>query len=190
MIAKKGVASIRAARRWRSRCDVKMIACQMTMDLFEFDKNGMIDGITLEQHRHHGKRPEVIYQPLHLSAGHCPSPPSRPPRKGFVMADRVLDAKGSQLPAADQPDRRRCSRVAGRQHSGSDYFHRPGSVARLRRLLPLPPGTKWWNNRKGRCGVRIRHSPRGTGEITIFRKRRGRVPEKKRRNHRRPAAPP
>lgn len=47
MIAKKGVASIEELRDMAIECDVKMIACQMTMDLFEFDKKDMIDGITL-----------------------------------------------------------------------------------------------------------------------------------------------
>ena len=47
VIAKKGVASIEELRDMAIECDVKMIACQMTMDLFEFDKKDMIDGITL-----------------------------------------------------------------------------------------------------------------------------------------------
>ena len=47
MIAKKGVASIEELRDMAIECDVKMIACQMTMDLFEFKLEDMIDGITL-----------------------------------------------------------------------------------------------------------------------------------------------
>ncbi|MCE1237009.1 MAG: DsrE/DsrF/DrsH-like family protein [Hyphomicrobiales bacterium] len=47
MIAKKGVASIEELRDMAIECEVKMIACQMTMDLFEFKLEDMIDGITL-----------------------------------------------------------------------------------------------------------------------------------------------
>ncbi len=47
MIAKKGVASIEELREMAIDCDVKMIACQMTMDLFEYKLEDMIDGITL-----------------------------------------------------------------------------------------------------------------------------------------------
>lgn len=47
MIAKKGVASIEELRDMAVECEVKMIACQMTMDLFEFKPEDMIDGITL-----------------------------------------------------------------------------------------------------------------------------------------------
>jgi len=47
LIAKKGVASIEELRDMAVECDVNMIACQMTMDLFEFKLEEMIDGITL-----------------------------------------------------------------------------------------------------------------------------------------------
>lgn len=47
MIKKKGVASIEELREAALESDVKMIACQMTMDLFEFKKEDMIDGIDL-----------------------------------------------------------------------------------------------------------------------------------------------
>ena len=47
LIAKKGVASIEELRDMAIECDVNMIACQMTMDLFEFKLEEMIDGITL-----------------------------------------------------------------------------------------------------------------------------------------------
>ena len=45
MIKKKGVASIEELRSLCLEADVKFIACQMTVDLFEFDKNDFIDGI-------------------------------------------------------------------------------------------------------------------------------------------------
>ena len=47
LIAKKGVASIEELRQVAIDSDVKMIACQMTMDLFEFKREDMIDGPVL-----------------------------------------------------------------------------------------------------------------------------------------------
>jgi peroxiredoxin family protein len=44
-IKKKGVASLEELRSLCLESDVKMIACQMTVDLFEFYKNEFIDGI-------------------------------------------------------------------------------------------------------------------------------------------------
>ncbi len=45
MIKKKGVASIEELRSLCLEADVKFIACQMTVDLFEFKKEEFIDGI-------------------------------------------------------------------------------------------------------------------------------------------------
>ena len=42
---KKGVASLEELRSLCQEADVKFIACQMTVDLFEFDKSDFIDGI-------------------------------------------------------------------------------------------------------------------------------------------------
>jgi peroxiredoxin family protein len=47
LIKKKGVASIEELRAMALEADVKMIACQMTMDLFEYTKDDMIDGPVL-----------------------------------------------------------------------------------------------------------------------------------------------
>jgi len=47
LIAKKGVASIEDLREAAIEGDVKMIACQMTMDLFEYKLEDMIEGPTL-----------------------------------------------------------------------------------------------------------------------------------------------
>ena len=47
LIKKKGVASIPELREAAVDSDVEFIACQMTMDLFEFKKEDMIDGIKL-----------------------------------------------------------------------------------------------------------------------------------------------
>jgi peroxiredoxin family protein len=47
MIKKKGVASIQELRDVAQEVEVHMIACQMTMDLFEYRKEDMIDGITI-----------------------------------------------------------------------------------------------------------------------------------------------
>ncbi|MBE7420273.1 MAG: DsrE/DsrF/DrsH-like family protein [Ideonella sp.] len=42
---KKGVASLHELRTLCLEADVKFIACQMTVDLFEFSKDDFIDGI-------------------------------------------------------------------------------------------------------------------------------------------------
>jgi peroxiredoxin family protein len=42
---KKGVASLEELRSVCIESDVKLIACQMTVDLFEFQKSDFIDGI-------------------------------------------------------------------------------------------------------------------------------------------------
>jgi len=47
LIKKKGVASIEELREAAIESDVKIIACQMTMDLFEFKKEDMIDNLSL-----------------------------------------------------------------------------------------------------------------------------------------------
>jgi peroxiredoxin family protein len=44
LIKKKGVASIEELREAAIESDVKMIACQMTMDLFEYKLEDMIEG--------------------------------------------------------------------------------------------------------------------------------------------------
>ena len=47
LIKKKGVASIEELREAAIESDVKMIACQMTMDLFEFKPEELIDNLPL-----------------------------------------------------------------------------------------------------------------------------------------------
>lgn len=47
LFKKKGVASIPELREAAVDLEVKMIACQMTMDVFELDKKDMIDGIEI-----------------------------------------------------------------------------------------------------------------------------------------------
>lgn len=47
LIKKKGVASIEELRDAAIESDVKVIACQMTMDLFEYRKEDMIDNLSL-----------------------------------------------------------------------------------------------------------------------------------------------
>ena len=44
-LKKKGVASLEELRSLCQEADVKFIACQMTVDLFDFDKGDFIDGI-------------------------------------------------------------------------------------------------------------------------------------------------
>ena len=47
LIKRKGVASIEELRTAAVESEVKMIACQMTMDLFEFSKDDLIEGPVL-----------------------------------------------------------------------------------------------------------------------------------------------
>lgn len=47
MMKKKGIASIEELRDLAVEADVRMIGCQMTMDLFEYGKEDMIDGIEI-----------------------------------------------------------------------------------------------------------------------------------------------
>ncbi len=47
LIKKKGVASIPDLREAAVESDVKMVACQMTLDLFELDQKDLIPDITL-----------------------------------------------------------------------------------------------------------------------------------------------
>jgi len=47
LIKKKGVASIEELREAAVDLEVQMIGCQMTMDLFEYSKEDMIDGIEI-----------------------------------------------------------------------------------------------------------------------------------------------
>jgi len=44
-IKSKGVASLEELRDLSLEADVKFIACQMTVDLFDFDKKDFIDGL-------------------------------------------------------------------------------------------------------------------------------------------------
>lgn len=47
MMKKKGIATIEELRDLAVEADVRMIGCQMTMDLFEYGKEDMIDGIEI-----------------------------------------------------------------------------------------------------------------------------------------------
>ena len=47
LIKKKGVASIEDLREMAVEADVRLIACQMTLDLFEYTRDDMIDGVEL-----------------------------------------------------------------------------------------------------------------------------------------------
>jgi peroxiredoxin family protein len=44
-LKKHGVASLEELRDICLECDVKFVACQMTVDLFEFDKSEFIDNV-------------------------------------------------------------------------------------------------------------------------------------------------
>ena len=47
LIKKKGVASIEDLREMAIESDVEMVACQMTMDLFEYSMDDMVEGPVL-----------------------------------------------------------------------------------------------------------------------------------------------
>lgn len=47
LIKKKGVASIEELREAAVESEVRMIACQMTLDLFEYKREDLIDGLEL-----------------------------------------------------------------------------------------------------------------------------------------------
>ena len=47
LIKKKGVASIEELRELAIDAEVRMIACQMTIDLFEYSTDDMIDGLEI-----------------------------------------------------------------------------------------------------------------------------------------------
>ncbi|EQD68614.1 conserved hypothetical protein, membrane [mine drainage metagenome] len=47
LIKKKGIASIEDLRTAAVESDIHMIACQMTMDLFEYKQSDLIDGLTI-----------------------------------------------------------------------------------------------------------------------------------------------
>ncbi len=47
LIKKKGVASIDELREAAVDLEIRMIGCQMTMDLFEYEQKDMIDGIEI-----------------------------------------------------------------------------------------------------------------------------------------------
>jgi peroxiredoxin family protein len=44
LIKKKGIASIEELRDLAVEADVNMVACQMTMDMFEYDLKDLIEG--------------------------------------------------------------------------------------------------------------------------------------------------
>ena len=47
LIRKKGVASVEELRELAVEAEVRLIGCQMTMDLFEYGQEDMIDGIEI-----------------------------------------------------------------------------------------------------------------------------------------------
>jgi peroxiredoxin family protein len=47
LMKKKGVATIEELRELAVEADVRLIACQMTLDLFEYSRDDMIDGVEL-----------------------------------------------------------------------------------------------------------------------------------------------
>ena len=67
LIKKKGVASIEELRDMALEADVKMIACQMTMDLFEYTHEGHDRRPGARRRRHlYRDRDQERHQPVHL----------------------------------------------------------------------------------------------------------------------------
>ena len=87
LITKKGVTSIEELRETAIDADVRMIACQMTMDLFEYKLEDMIDGPTLIGAATYMKT--ALKSDVNLYIRNCRSVP---------MSDTLLDAKGLTCP--------------------------------------------------------------------------------------------
>jgi peroxiredoxin family protein len=111
LIAKKGVASIEELRDLALEAEVKMIACQMTMDLFEYKLEDMIADHTWRC-RHLGR----AHQLISISS---PEPETQ-------MVDMVLDTR-TELPAANHG--RRKSWATLRPGVRCSLDDRSGSVA-------------------------------------------------------------
>jgi len=47
LIKKKGIASVEELREMAIESEVNMIACQMTLDLFEYKREDLIDGVAI-----------------------------------------------------------------------------------------------------------------------------------------------
>jgi peroxiredoxin family protein len=47
LIKKNGVASVEELRELAVEADVRMIACQMTLELFDYKREDLIDGIEI-----------------------------------------------------------------------------------------------------------------------------------------------
>ncbi len=92
LIKKKGVASIEELRDMAVEAEVEMIACQMTMDLFEYTLDDMIAGAEARRRGDlHRKRHQERHQPVHLSS-------TDDRIRGNDMADQLLDVKGLNCP--------------------------------------------------------------------------------------------
>jgi len=79
MMKKKGVASIPELRSLAVESDVRMIACQMTMDLFEYRKEDMIEGIEIGARRPTSRSPR---SPRSTSSSDRIHQQTRPPLHG------------------------------------------------------------------------------------------------------------
>ena len=109
LIKKKGVASIEDLRQAAIESDVKMIACQMAMDLFEYKMEDMIEGPILAG--------AATYQPLNAMDGRHECASRFLPTARAVLHD---DASGPIIPP---PCRARLSR-RGRRARGTRGYHR------------------------------------------------------------------
>ena len=103
LIKKKGVASIEELREAAVEFEVKLIGCQMTMDLFEYSLEDMIEGVKIggaATYMEQALKSDVnlfIWQ----NADHARAPRRRRRRVGVKekpMADATLDARGLNCP--------------------------------------------------------------------------------------------
>ena len=94
LIKKKGVASIEELREMALEADVNMIACQMTMDLFEYTDGRHDRGAGAGRRRHlYRDGDQERHQSVHLKPlGILPI------SEETDMADQVLDVKGLNCP--------------------------------------------------------------------------------------------
>ena len=134
MIKKKGVASIEELRDMALEADVRMIACQMTMDLFEYKKDDMIDGLELggaATYMEQALQSQV--ESFHLSSLCTSTTLKNSSGRNYGRQDARRER--SQLSAANSEDKKNAHPGAGRRHAGSAR-DRSGLGRRHGLLLP------------------------------------------------------
>ena len=122
LIKRKGVASIEELRTMAVEADVKMIACQMTMDLFEYKLEDMIEGPVLGGAATYIENADQVrHQPVHLSE-----------KENGRSAARC---QRTELPAAD-PARQEGTQGCGDGWHARSARNRSGRGQGFRGVLP------------------------------------------------------